>query len=429
MQRNLFIDYASNENNPDWEKHIERRTPLYKRQNDIRSEYERDYTRILHSLAYRRLKHKTQVFFNIDNDHICTRMEHVQHVESVSCTISKYLGLNTDLTRAIAMGHDLGHAPFGHEGEVELTNIRRELGMDTFWHERNSLRMIEDIELLQDNNKNYRNLNLTYAVRDGIISHCGEVDENGIRPRKEKIDLSIFEKSGQYQAYTWEGCVVKISDKIAYLGRDIEDAIRMDFLEEKDIKRLMDISRIYGEKTINTTVIIHNFITSICSNSTPESGIRLSDEHNEMLKAIKDFNYNTIYTNSKFEVYRKYAALIIRSIYDTLMDSYDAEEGINTIYKLLIKKKSYPQLIKNFVNHLLIYSDVPADIYNDIYSVLYPDAYYDAGSEEELKEEYKNRKIYGLLETNKVYAQAIIDYISGMTDRYAVEIFNELIRY
>ena len=111
------------------------------------------------------------------------------------------------------------------------------------------------------------------------------------------------------------------------------------------------------------------------------------------------------------------------------MDSYDAEEGINTIYKLLIKKKSYPQLIKNFVNHLLIYSDVPADIYNDIYSVLYPDAYYDAGSEEELKEEYKNRKIYGLLETNKVYAQAIIDYISGMTDRYAVEIFNELIRY
>lgn len=132
MTANLFREYASNENNVDWKNHIEREIPLYQRKNDIRSEYERDYTRILHSLAYRRLKHKTQVFFNIGNDHICTRMEHVQHVESVSCTIAKYLGLNVDLTRAIAMGHDLGHAPFGHEGEVELTNIRNELGLDDF---------------------------------------------------------------------------------------------------------------------------------------------------------------------------------------------------------------------------------------------------------------------------------------------------------
>ena len=185
MAENIFKEYSSNEKNPDWEKHIERENQLYQRKNDIRSEYERDYTRILHSLAYRRLKHKTQVFFNIDNDHVCTRMEHVQHVESVSCTIAKYLGLNVDLTRAIAMGHDLGHAPFGHEGEVELTNIRNEIGLDDFWHERNSLRMIDNIELLEDNNSNLQNLNLTYAVRDGIISHCGEVDDNGIIPRKE----------------------------------------------------------------------------------------------------------------------------------------------------------------------------------------------------------------------------------------------------
>lgn len=132
MKKNLFLEVSSNENNPNWEKHISRKDVLYSRENDIRSPYERDYTRILHSLAYRRLKHKTQVFFNIDNDHICTRMEHVQHVESVSCTIAKFLGLNLDLTRAIAMGHDLGHAPFGHEGEVELTKIREENGLDKF---------------------------------------------------------------------------------------------------------------------------------------------------------------------------------------------------------------------------------------------------------------------------------------------------------
>jgi len=402
MTANLFREYASNENNVDWKNHIEREIPLYQRKNDIRSKYERDYTRILHSLAYRRLKHKTQVFFNIGNDHICTRMEHVQHVESVSCTIAKYLGLNVDLTRAIAMGHDLGHAPFGHEGEVELTNIRNELGLDDFWHERNSLRIIDNIELLEDDSSNYQNLNLTYAVRDGIISHCGEVDDNGIIPRTEKIDLNKFTKSGEYQAYTWEGCVVKVADKIAYLGRDIEDAIRMDFIESKDLKELREISKVYGEKTINTTVIIHNFIISICENSSPEAGIRLSEEHNKMLKRIKDFNYRAIYKNPKFDVYRKYVALVIRSIYDTLIESYD---GDNTINKLKEKVNVYPTLIHDFCKYLKTYFSLEKDV------------------------RYKNKKIYGKLETREIYAQAIIDYISGMTDRYAIEIFNELLRY
>ena len=402
MTQNIFSNYASTPENPHWQEHIERKTPLYQRKNDIRSDYERDYTRILHSLAYRRLKHKTQVFFNIDNDHICTRMEHVQHVESVSCTIAKYLGLNVDLTRAIAMGHDLGHAPFGHEGEVELSNIRAELGMDKFWHERNSLRIIDNIELLEDNNSDFRNLDLTYAVRDVIISHSGEVDENGIIPRKERINLDEFRTSGQYQAYTWEGCVVKIADKIAYLGRDIEDAIRMNFIEEKDKQELRDISRLYGEKTINTTIIIHNFITSICDNSSPEAGIRLSDEDNKMLNQIKDFNYDTIYKNAKFNVYKNYAALVIRSIYNTLIDLYDCD---NTLNKLSEKESTYPTLIDDFAKHIKVYSELDNN------------------------ERYKNKKIYGKLETKKIYAQTIIDYISGMTDRYAIEIFNELLRY
>ena len=405
-----FKECASNEANPNWEKHIARQQDLYKRENDIRSEYERDYTRILHSLAYRRLKHKTQVFFNIDNDHICTRMEHVQHVESVSCTIAKYLGLNVELTRAIAMGHDLGHAPFGHEGEVELTKIREELGLDRFWHERNSLRIIDNIELLEDNQKNYKNLNLTYAVRDGIVSHCGEVDENGIFPRKEAIDLNQITKSGEYQAYTWEGCVVKIADKIAYLGRDIEDALRIYFIDKKEIKNLIRIARKYDEKVINTTVIIHNFIISICENSSPENGIRLSDKHNSMLNEVKAFNNEAIYRNSKFDVYRNYAALIIRSIYDTLMEAYDEQK---TPYRLLQMIKVYPTLIKDFLQHI------------NQYSMLVP------GKLEVAKqvEKYKNIKIYGNLETKEIYAQAIIDYISGMTDRYAITVFNELIKY
>lgn len=221
-------------------------------------------------------------------------------------------------------------------------------------------------------------------------------------PRKERIDLDEFSTSGQYQAYTWEGCVVKIADKIAYLGRDIEDAIRMNFIEEKDKQELRDISRLYGEKTINTTIIIHNFITSICNNSSPEAGIRLSDEDNKMLNQIKDFNYNTIYKNAKFNVYKNYAALVIRSIYNTLIDLYDCD---NTLNKLSEKESTYPTLIDDFAKHIRVYSEL------------------------ENNERYKNKKIYGKLEDKKIYAQAIIDYISGMTDRYAIEIFNELLRY
>ncbi len=409
MKPNLFSEVASTERNLDWKNHIERPNMLYTRKDDIRSPYERDYTRILHSLAYRRLKHKTQVFFNIDNDHICTRMEHVQHVESVSCTIANYLGLNVDLTRAIAMGHDLGHAPFGHEGEVELTKIRNENGLDNFWHERNSLRMIDKLELLEDDKGNHRNLDLTYAVRDGIISHCGEVDENGIKPRKEKIDLNEFNTSGQFQAYTWEGCVVKIADKIAYLGRDIEDAMRLNFISNHDIRKLRQIAKKYGETAVNTTVIIHDFIISICENSTPDTGIRLNDEYNEMLNEIKKYNTDYIYKNKKFNVYRKYASLIIRSIYDTLINAYDSDNK-KTIRNLKKMKDFYNILIEDFLDHLSKYTSFEIDVKRDIRG-------------------YSNEKIYGSLNDKLTYAQAIIDYISGMTDKYAITVFNELIRY
>lgn len=409
MENNRFKEVASAPENPDWEIHISREKPLYKRKTEIRSEYERDFNRILHCLAYRRLKHKTQVFYNIENDHICTRMEHVQHVESVSCAIAKFLGLNVELTRAIAMGHDLGHAPFGHEGEVELSKIREENGMDRFWHERNGLRVIDKLELLEDDKRRYHNLNLTYAVRDGIISHCGEVDENGIKPRSEAIDLNTFNRSGEYQPFTWEGCVVKISDKIAYLGRDIEDAVRLRFIGLPELRELKKMSAKYGEKVINTTVIIHNFIISICENSSPENGILLSDKYSEMLDEIKRFNYEKICKNKKFEVYNKYVGMVIRSIYEVLIDAYSGED---TVYELLKLKSVYPILISDFVDFLNKYMDDEM-----------------LGKKTFTYRRYLNENIYGRLETKNDYVCAIVDYISGMTDRYAIEIYNELLRY
>ena len=149
-----FKEVAANEKNPKWLSLIERQTKLYDRPDDVRSPFARDYTRILHSMAYRRLKHKTQVFFNIDNDHICTRMEHVAHVESVSSTIAKTLGLNTELTKAIAIGHDLGHAPFGHQGETIIKELSQKYLGKNFWHEQNGLRFVDLVELLEDNYNN-----------------------------------------------------------------------------------------------------------------------------------------------------------------------------------------------------------------------------------------------------------------------------------
>ena len=175
--KDSFVSVRMDENHPDWEQCIKRENSLYERGNGIRSEFERDYTRILHSESYRRLKYKTQVFFAPQNDHICTRIEHVGHVASVSRTIARHLGLNQELTEAIALGHDIGHAPFGHTGE-NILNSLMSISMSQneghnaprkFWHERNSLFFADFIDTLADPDGNEKNLDLTYAVRDGLI--------------------------------------------------------------------------------------------------------------------------------------------------------------------------------------------------------------------------------------------------------------------
>ena len=257
--KNIFKEYSANENNPKWENMIKREKELYPRNNDIRSEFERDYTRIIHSNAYKRMKHKTQVFFSPENDHICTRVEHVTLVESISYTIANYLGLNTELTKAIATAHDIGHSAFGHKGEKILSEIsKRDVG-EGFWHEKNGVTVVDKIELLPDNFGNMQNLNLTYAVRDGIISHCGEIDENNLKPREEVVNLEDYKTPNQYAPYTWEGCVVKIADKISYLGRDIQDAITIGILDDK-MDKLQEALGYISEETINNTVIINNLI-------------------------------------------------------------------------------------------------------------------------------------------------------------------------
>ncbi|MBE6717195.1 MAG: HD domain-containing protein [Ruminococcaceae bacterium] len=407
----VFSSYGAFPANPSYDRLTKRLDPIYSKPNDCRDQFERDYTRILHCLAYRRLKHKTQVFFNIENDHICTRMEHVSHVESVSTTIAKELGLNVDLTRAIAIGHDLGHAPFGHQGERELDALSKKYLGKGFFHEKNGLHFVDNIELLEDDYRVYRNLNLTYAVRDGIISHCGEVDENGLRPREEYIDLKDFTSVGQYQPFTWEGCVVKLSDKIAYVGRDIEDAIRLRFLTKENMDTLSDMAKAYDKMAINTTVIIHNMIYDVCRNSSPEKGICLSDTFHEQLKEIKQFNYEFIYRNKRLDAFTKYARLVLEQIFLALLDAYDGE---NTVESLRKHAEIYPELMGAFADWISKFCDTRLNMFENV-------------TEKTVK--CMNKKIYGSLESEEVYMGAIIDYISGMSDNYAIKVFNELITY
>lgn len=406
-----FSEVATNPGGENYEKLIQREDALYSKSDDMRSPFARDYTRILHSRAYRRLKHKTQVFFNINNDHICTRMEHVAHVESVSYTIAKSLGLNEELTRAIAIGHDVGHAPFGHRGETILNEVSKQYLGESFWHERNGLRFIDRIELLEDPYRKRKNLNLTYGVRDGIISHCGEVNENHLFPRTEFFDLNDFKTKGSHMPITWEGCVVKISDKIAYLGRDIEDANSLGFLDKEAMNNLLKMARKNDSKILNTTVIINNMITDLCKHSSPEKGICLSGEFLEQINELKSFNYKYIYGNPRFCTYEKYSTLVVTEIFNALKDTYNDGMDLSRIDEMA---RYYPKLMGTFKDWLITYSNL---------------AYVPDSEKDRMTEFYENRKLYENPNDFKTYIHAVIDCIASMTDRFAIDVFNEMIEF
>ena len=376
--------FSANEQNPKWKNMIQREIPLYHRNNDVRSEFERDYTRVVHSTAYRRLKHKTQVFFSPENDHICTRIEHVTLVESISYTIAKYLGLNTELTKAISIAHDIGHSPFGHQGEKILSEISKSDLNKSFWHEKNGLEYVDKIELLETPEGKYQNLDLTYGVRDGIISHCGEIDEISIKPRTEYIDLNDYEHPNQYAPYTWEGCVVKIADKLSYLGRDIADAITLGILDEKP-NELYDVLKLPKDTKINNTIILNTFIKDLCENSNLEQGLCFSKDKFEMINSLKEFNYKNIYFAEKTLSSVDYFKLILNKLYDFLKETFENIEK---------QRKNCKILVDDFEEWLTSY--------------------------------YNFEKCKANI---KEYSQAIIYYISGMTDKYAVQMYNKIISF
>ncbi|MBD3392290.1 MAG: HD domain-containing protein [Chitinivibrionales bacterium] len=285
-----------------------RRSPLSR--DPFRLEFARDETRILHSPPFRRLKHKTQVFLSPDNDHICTRMEHVLHVSSISSVIGRCLNLNIDLINAIAKAHDLGHAPFGHAGERCIDTLLKNEGVKQgFIHEIHGLRVVDKLT-------NYgAGLNLTYEVRDGIVTHCGEKFERRVAPDRGR-DLLRLEEIADHTCHpsTLEGCLVRMVDRIAYLGRDLEDGIKAGLVKKSDVPR--EIARDLGTENGK---IIGRLVHDLIANSIDTDAIQLSKEVFQLMNRLKDFNYDRIYRHPDVEVKAQKATRILDVLFYEVM--------------------------------------------------------------------------------------------------------------
>ena len=261
-----------------------------KNSEDIRSTFFRDIDRIIHSQAYTRYIDKTQVYSFVENDHITHRVLHVQLVSKIARTIGRCLRLNEDLIEAISLGHDVGHSPFAHKGEEFLDEICKKEKIGFFKHNGQSVRVLKDIE----------NLNLSIQTLDGILSHngeilCNEYKANTSKDKKQYLEelSNVFyldEYSKKISAMTLEGCVVRVSDIIAYIGRDIEDGIQLGIIKREEIPS--DITRVLGN---NNSVIIDTLIKDIIVNSFNKPYLAFSEEVFEALMKLKQWNYKYLY--------------------------------------------------------------------------------------------------------------------------------------
>ena len=337
---------------------------LENNKKDIRSNYSQDADRILHSLSYARYLNKTQVFTGNTNDHISTRMIHVQLVNKIARTIGRALSLNEDLIEAISLGHDIGHVPFGHTGESILNEISLKYDNTYFMHNVESVRVLMIIEPQ----------NLTIQVLDGILAHNGEILNNVYyyNPNKTKEDF-LNEYNNCYKdknnskkiiPMTLEGCVVKISDIIGYIGRDLEDALRIGIIKKDDIPRhIIETLGDTNSKIINTIVL------DIIKNSLGHNYIKLSNNTFQALQELIKFNYKYIYIPSHSKEEIEYYKKMFNDLF--LYYKSNINNKKSSIYNSFLKYKN-----NNYLTHT-----------ND------------------------NRKV--------------IDFIAGMTDRYIEKEYNK----
>ncbi|MEN6611218.1 MAG: HD domain-containing protein [Methanoregulaceae archaeon] len=295
-----------------------------RKSGDIRAPYSRDADRIIHTRAYSRYIDKTQVFYLVRNDHITHRVIHVQLVSKIARTIARSLRLNEDLIEAIALGHDIGHIPYGHFGEQCLTELSGEQGIGRFLHNVQSVRFLDTIE----------NCDLTLQVLDGILSHNGESADSRISPEPcpdfPAFDRKVEEIIGGRKRWapgTLEGCVVKFADTIAYIGRDLQDAVEVNLLSGMDA--VPEACReILGE---TNGEIINTLINDLLENSNAEDPgyITYSPEVEKALATLREFSHRNIYENPKLTSEREKIRLMYRTLFTRFLR--ELEEGTESL--------------------------------------------------------------------------------------------------
>ena len=335
---------------------------------DIRSTFFRDIDRIIYSLAYTRYTDKTQVFSFKDNDNISKRMTHVQMVSKIARTIGRALNLNEDLIEAASLGHDLGHVPFGHRGEYILDEISQKNGEGYFNHNIQSVRLLMSLE------NNGRGSNITLQTLDAIMCHNGEFVKDKYSPQPKSIEDFLVQYTSSYHEknitkkfvpMTLEGCVVRISDIIAYLGRDIEDAIRLGVFDINLIPQKI-------QKTLGTSnkEIINKIVLDIIRNSFGQPYIKLSKDIYEAICDLKTFNYKNIYEKAYTKQEENNMKIMFNEMFEQLMTDLKNSNENSPITK-----------------------------------------HYLSG----MSQEYLD---------NTTNARKIIDYIAGMTDDYFIKVYN-----
>ncbi|MEG2597016.1 MAG: deoxyguanosinetriphosphate triphosphohydrolase [Oscillospiraceae bacterium] len=303
MEREYFSPFATLSENTRGRQVLEEPCPL-------RTEYQRDRDRILHCSAFRRLKHKTQVFLAPQGDHYRTRLTHTLEVSQIARTIARALQLNEDLTEAIALGHDLGHTPFGHAGERVLDRICP----FPFYHHLQSVRVVDKLE------KDGKGLNLTYEVRNGIACHSSGGNDKA-------------------RAVTMEGRIVRISDKIAYINHDIEDAVRAEVLSETDLpwQAVYTLGRNKSER-------LTTMITSIVKNSKED--VQMAPEVLAAHHMLRDFMFENVYTNPVAKSQENKAEALLENLYQYYWNHL---EKLPEFYQSLLERASSERVICDYI--------------------------------------------------------------------------------
>ncbi len=302
--------------------------------DDFRTPFFRDIDRVIYSLSYTRYMDKTQVYSFKDNDHISKRMTHVQLVSKIARTICRALRLNEDLCEAIALAHDIGHTPLGHSGEAMLNEISMKELNEAFAHNIQGVRNLMYVDNLGEGH------NLTIQVLDGVFCHNGEMVSEKYVPQKKDMEeflreynesYSNIEKSKTYRPMTLEGCVVRISDIIGYIGRDIEDAINLGLFDREDIPK--EISDVLGN---NNKDIVNTIIVDIIDNSIDKPYIKMSKKVYEAIFKLKKFNYQNIYSKSLTKDEYDYYNLGMKKIYSVYLNALEINDKSNIIYTIFL---------------------------------------------------------------------------------------------